>query len=91
LRLIPGQLATLRRAAEQADAAQLRAQAHKLKGSCSSIGASRMAALCESLQNQAEAGAPSTTVLAVAAIEERFAAVRELLQAELARPEADQG
>jgi CheY-like chemotaxis protein len=89
LRLIPGQLEALRRAAEQADAVQLRAQAHKLKGSCSSIGASRMAALSEALQTQAEAGGASATVSAVAAIEARFAAVRVLLQAELAVPEAD--
>jgi CheY-like chemotaxis protein len=89
LRLIPGQIEALRRAVEQADALELRAQAHKLKGSCSSIGASRMAALCQALQNQAEAGGVIGTLPAVAAIETRFAAVRELLQAELAAQEAD--
>jgi CheY-like chemotaxis protein/HPt (histidine-containing phosphotransfer) domain-containing protein len=84
LRLVPAQLEALRRAAEQGDAPQLHAQSHKLKGTSASVGASRMAALCEALQHASDAGAVSDAVACVTAIEACFEALRVLLQAELA-------
>ena len=51
LRHVPEQLSAISKAVDSADAAGLRAAAHKLKGSCLSVGVSRMAALCGSLES----------------------------------------
>ncbi len=51
LRHVPDQLSSIAKAVDSADAAALRHAAHKLKGSCLSVGVPRMAALCGSLES----------------------------------------
>jgi signal transduction histidine kinase/DNA-binding response OmpR family regulator/HPt (histidine-containing phosphotransfer) domain-containing protein len=55
LRHVPDQLASLASALSSNDPEGLRAAAHKLKGSCLSVGVPRMAALCESLEAEPDA------------------------------------
>jgi HPt (histidine-containing phosphotransfer) domain-containing protein len=50
LRLVPGQVDAIRNAIERQDVAEITAQAHKLKGSCLSVGAMRMARLCHAIE-----------------------------------------
>jgi len=47
---VPGQLANLRALVEKDDRDALSAAAHKLKGSCGSLGAPRMTELCQRIQ-----------------------------------------
>jgi HPt (histidine-containing phosphotransfer) domain-containing protein len=55
LRLVPGQVQAIVSAAEAGDGSALAAQAHKLKGSCLSVGAIRMARICHEVEGLAEA------------------------------------
>jgi len=55
LRYVPDQLASLESAFSSNDREALRAAAHKLKGSCLSVGVPRMAALCASLESEPDA------------------------------------
>ncbi len=50
LRHVPEQLASIASALESGDPEAVRSAAHKLKGSCLSVGVPRMAALCASLE-----------------------------------------
>jgi HPt (histidine-containing phosphotransfer) domain-containing protein len=50
----PPLLDELTQASQQEDRERLRRLAHKLKGSCESIGAARMAALCRALEASAD-------------------------------------
>jgi len=52
LRHVPDQLASLASALDDNDPEALQAAAHKLKGSCLSVGVPRMAALCERLESE---------------------------------------
>jgi hypothetical protein len=65
-------------------APEVRAHAHKLKGSCLAIDAPPMARAAEALQHDADAGDLSRAGALVAELEARFAVVRGLLEAELA-------
>jgi HPt (histidine-containing phosphotransfer) domain-containing protein len=56
LRHVPTQLSSLLQVAAMNHAEPVRAAAHKLKGSCASIGAVAMAAACARLQDDAERG-----------------------------------
>jgi CheY-like chemotaxis protein len=58
---VPGQLAALRRSVNDKNSADLRAHAHKLKGSCLAIDAPQMAELAEKLQRKGEAGDSTDT------------------------------
>jgi signal transduction histidine kinase/DNA-binding NarL/FixJ family response regulator len=50
LNYVPEQLASIGRAIEAGDSSALKAAAHKLKGSCLTVGIPRMAALCAKLE-----------------------------------------
>ena len=50
LNQVPGQIATLRALAAADDRDALSAAAHKLKGSCGSVGAPRMTEICQRIQ-----------------------------------------
>jgi two-component system, sensor histidine kinase and response regulator len=54
LRHVPDQLASLANALSSGDIEALAAAAHKLKGSCLSVGVPRMATLCASLEEEPE-------------------------------------
>jgi two-component system sensor histidine kinase/response regulator len=51
LRHVPDQLSSISKAVDSGDPNALRDAAHKLKGSCLSVGVPRMAALCASLES----------------------------------------
>ena len=76
LRHVPDQLAALESALTNSDVEALRAAAHKLSGSCLSVGIPRMAALCAKLE--AEPEAPDTRAIK-AQLDVEFARVREQL------------
>jgi two-component system, sensor histidine kinase and response regulator len=70
----------------RSDARVFERAAHSLKGSCATLGATRMAALCKALeqrthQGHLEALAPSLDVLAA-----EFQRVRQVLQGQWQRP-----
>jgi HPt (histidine-containing phosphotransfer) domain-containing protein len=74
----PPLVAELRDAVESEDAEEVRRTAHKLKGSCQSIGATFMATLCRRL----EAGAPDPR-RAVADLDAAFRATEAAIRREL--------
>lgn len=76
LRHVPDQLESVASAISSADAEALRQAAHKLKGSCLSVGIPRMASLCANLEETPEA--PHARELKQQ-LDEEFARVRELL------------
>lgn len=79
-KLAPGQVESLREAVANGDREAQKAQAHKLKGSCSAIGASGMAQLCAQLETARE---EASTL--VRELEDALAAVLE----ELGQPAAE--
>ncbi|MGD8859616.1 MAG: response regulator [Myxococcales bacterium] len=83
LRHVPAQLDALQGAVDSGAAGEVRAHAHKLKGSCASIGARRMTHLAETLQRAGERDELEGAERRMAALRESFAAVREQLQREL--------
>jgi HPt (histidine-containing phosphotransfer) domain-containing protein len=85
LALVPGQLANLREAASSSDAAAIGSLAHKLKGSCVSIGAKAMGAIGAEMQHAAEQGDTGTALAQCALLESLFVATAEELREELAR------
>lgn len=62
------------------DIVELRHQVHGLKGSCRNIGVNPLADLCQVLETQAEENALVDEQQQMAAIEQKLAAVSELLQ-----------
>jgi len=76
LRHVPDQLSSLASALASNDLDALRAAAHKLKGSCLSVGIPRMAALCERLESEPET--PQAQQLKTQ-LNAEFELVRELL------------
>jgi signal transduction histidine kinase/CheY-like chemotaxis protein len=63
LRSVPEQMEALARAATSSDVEQVRSVAHKLKGGCLSLGASRMAAACQAVEQAAAQGHIDTATL----------------------------
>src|SRR5262249_8247640 len=78
----PHRLAALRAAAERAQAEALAREAHALKGSSGHLGAIRMDALCEILENQSRSGSVSMAKAVVKSLEEEFERVATALRAE---------
>jgi CheY-like chemotaxis protein/HPt (histidine-containing phosphotransfer) domain-containing protein len=83
LRHVPDQLAAITQAVASGNAEALRLAAHKLKGSCLSVGVPRMASLSATL----ESGPGNASELA-AELELEFAKVRERLNAAAERKSA---
>ncbi len=80
---VPLQLKELRRAFEAGDAKEVRAHAHKLKGSCLAIVAEPMAKTAQALQFLAEDGNLESAENYVGRLEESFSLVAALLMEEL--------
>jgi two-component system sensor histidine kinase/response regulator len=74
LRHVPDQLSSISKALDSGDSDALRDAAHKLKGSCLSVGVPRMAALCASLESL-----PPNAHELMTGLEREFARVREHL------------
>lgn len=72
----PGILAALRAAVESSSAKQVQQYAHQLKGSCSNIGAQKIAVLSQEIENKAAKG----VVVALAAVEELDRTFAETMQ-----------
>jgi two-component system sensor histidine kinase/response regulator len=75
LRHVPEQLSAISKAVASGDSDALRGAAHKLKGSCLSVGVPRMAALCASLESL-----PANSHELLADLEREFDRVREHLE-----------
>ncbi|MCM4078561.1 response regulator, partial [Paractinoplanes hotanensis] len=73
-------IADLRTASEQADADAVARTAHTLKGAASSIGAGALAALCQSLEEQATGAGLEDPGEAIARLEAQYEHTRDLLQ-----------
>ena len=78
----PHRLAALRQAASIANPEALAGEAHALKGSCAHLGATRMDALCEILEEQGRAGSTSGSLALLDVLTEEFDRVREALERE---------
>jgi HPt (histidine-containing phosphotransfer) domain-containing protein len=78
----PRRLEAVREAAESANAWALGQEAHRLKGSSAHLGARRMAALCEILEEQGRAGSISGAPALLNVLREEFDRVREALERE---------
>ncbi len=79
----PGHLAALRRAVQEGNAGELKRAAHTLKGSSGSLGARGMQELCMRAEALAETGEVAAAGELADALEEEFARVRSVLEAEL--------
>ncbi len=83
VRTVPDQVQGLHAIANHPDAIEIRARAHKLKGSAVSVGAMRLGKLCEAIQFAAERGdlarVPEWTVRVIA----EFTDVKNLLEEEI--------
>jgi CheY-like chemotaxis protein/HPt (histidine-containing phosphotransfer) domain-containing protein len=75
-------LDALRSALVNEDGKSFYIAAHALKGSCGNLGAKRMAALCDYLEEQGRAGRVRGLAPLVATLEEEFANVRRALEYE---------
>jgi signal transduction histidine kinase/CheY-like chemotaxis protein len=91
LERMPGQLEALGRAIEAGDAAQIRAHAHKIKGSALALVAQRMSETATEMQHQAEAGNLSPLPLELRRLLSQYAVVADMLKLELARRTAPSG
>jgi PAS domain S-box-containing protein len=78
----PHRLAALGAAIACSNAEGLSHEAHALKGSSAHLGATRMDALCEILEEQGRAGSITGAPALLAVLEEEFARVRAALEAE---------
>ena len=78
----PHRLAAIRAAVDRANPGALAHEAHALKGSSAHLGATRMDALCEILEEQGRAGTIAGAQVLLSALEEEFASVREALKSQ---------
>ncbi|MFZ5895075.1 MAG: ATP-binding protein [Myxococcota bacterium] len=85
LERMPEQLSSLRSAFEAADAGQVRALAHRIKGSALALAAERMSESAEALQRAAESGALSAGEAPLKQLERQYQTVAALLEQELAQ------
>ncbi len=82
----PRRLAAIRAALAKSNAEALAHEAHALMGSSAHLGATRMDALCEILEEQGRAGSINGAPGLLSALEEEFARVRKALDAEKKPP-----
>ena len=78
-------LAALHQAVARGDARTLEQEAHTLKGSAATLGARRLAAICEELQARGRAGDMPGASALLPQLDAEFARVRTALSAELAK------
>jgi signal transduction histidine kinase/CheY-like chemotaxis protein/HPt (histidine-containing phosphotransfer) domain-containing protein len=79
LRLVPAMIAEIEGAVAEGDAEQVRQLAHKLKGSCLSLGTMRFAQACHALEQAGAAGVIDAAMCK--RLPSLFAAVKPLLEA----------
>jgi CheY-like chemotaxis protein len=82
----PRRLAAIGTAIKGSDPGALAQQAHALKGSSAHLGAKRMAALCEILEDQGRGGSVGGASALFSGLEDEFAAVRKALELEKNSP-----
>ena len=82
----PQRLGAIRAAVTSSDPAGLAREAHALKGSSAHLGASRMYALCEILEEQGRRGSMDRAGALLSVLEEEFSRVREALISEKDSP-----
>ena len=82
LRDSPERIALIRGAAAAGDAEALFRTVHALKGGSGILGAHRMTALCDIIEELSRAGSVEGTPVLITALEEEFERVRQALQAE---------
>jgi two-component system sensor histidine kinase/response regulator len=80
LRLVPADVEALVEVSRGSDLAELRTRAHKLKGSTLSVGAMRMAKLCEALEHTAARGDATHVAAWAGRVAEEFVEVRRQLE-----------
>ncbi|MFY9555862.1 MAG: response regulator, partial [Blastocatellia bacterium] len=78
----PDRLSAMRDKLREGNPDALASEAHALKGSSANLGASRMAALCEILEEQGRGGSIAGAPALVSVLEEEFERVRVALEAE---------
>ncbi|MEK6289197.1 MAG: PAS domain S-box protein [Acidobacteriota bacterium] len=78
----PKRLAAMRAALGRESATQLAREAHALKGSSANLGATRMTALCELLEEQGRGGSTGGAPALLSVLEEEFDRVRKALESE---------
>jgi CheY-like chemotaxis protein/HPt (histidine-containing phosphotransfer) domain-containing protein len=78
----PRRLAAIKEALAKSNAEALAHEAHALMGSSAHLGATRMDALCEILEEQGRAGSINGASAVLSVLEEEFARVRKALEAE---------
>lgn len=83
LKNIPGQLAAMEGAIRCSNSADLRAQAHRTKGSCLALGASLMARTAEGIQKAAEGDDLSSTEALMSELRKQYDVVVIQLEQEL--------
>jgi len=81
-------LAEMRAALERADVRGVARTSHALKGSSGTLGATRMAGLCEIIENRSHAGSLQGVAILLEALEEEFSRVCHTLEAEKAAPKS---
>lgn len=81
----------LRAANARGDASAVEWEAHSLKGSCGSLGASGMVRLCEQLEHAGTAGSGDAARGTLDALDAEWRRVREALAAELLRRTSEAG
>lgn len=79
----PAILADIRRHADSGNLAEMGKAAHKLKGSCASLGAEHMADICMTLQHKGESNDPVGVGHLVAELEALYPDTLDALQASL--------
>jgi CheY-like chemotaxis protein len=72
----PARIASLDAALREADTLRVRREAHALKGSCRSLGAVRMGALCDAIERSATSGEMDTTGALIDDLERTFRSVQ---------------
>jgi signal transduction histidine kinase/CheY-like chemotaxis protein/HPt (histidine-containing phosphotransfer) domain-containing protein len=85
LKLVPQMIAEIDAAVAQGDADKVRQTAHKLKGSCLSLGTKRIAQACHAIELAAGSGVVDEAMCK--RLPALYAAVKPLLEAELEGPE----
>src|SRR5262249_10926997 len=84
----PQRFSSMRRAAKHSDPDALTREAHALKGSSAHLGATRMAELCDILEEQGRSGTVGGVAAVLSVLEEEFERVCVALNAEKTRPDS---
>ena len=87
LRLVPGMIGEIEAAVGEGDADKVRQLAHKLKGSCLSLGTSRFAQVCHALEVAAGGGVVDEALCK--RLPGLYAAVKPKLEQELGGSQPD--